>query len=125
MRRISLFIGSLALISWLFLACSTEKNTLVNRTYHGLTAHYNGYFNANELIRQSLSTFRGSLKENYYQVLPIDALPDEEQVVGLYPAIDTAIVKCTKVIQRHSMPSNDRPSLKKEEHNQWILSTRL
>jgi tetratricopeptide (TPR) repeat protein len=120
MRRISLFIGSLALISWLFLACSTEKNTLVNRTYHGLTAHYNGYFNANELIRQSLSTFRGSLKENYYQVLPIDALPDEEQVVGLYPAIDTAIVKCTKVIQRHSMPSNDRPSLKKEEHNQWI-----
>jgi len=104
----------------LLTACSTEKNTLVNRSYHGLTAHYNGYFNANELIRQSLTTFRGSLKENYYQVLPIEALPNEEQVVGMYAAIDTAISKCTKVIQRHSMPSNDRPSLKKEEHNQWI-----
>jgi tetratricopeptide (TPR) repeat protein len=114
------FIGGLTLIFSLFWACSTEKNTLINRSYHGLTARYNGYFNANELIRQSLTSFRGSLKENYYQVLPIDALPDEDQVVGLYPAIDTAIVKCTKVIQRHSMPSNDRPSLKKEEHNQWI-----
>jgi tetratricopeptide (TPR) repeat protein len=120
MRRIIGLTGCLSLFLWLAWACSTEKNTLVNRTYHGLTAHYNGYFNANELIRQSLTTFRSSLKENYYQVLPIDALPNEEQVVGLYPAIDTAISKCAKVIQRHSMPSNDRPSLKKEEHNQWI-----
>jgi hypothetical protein len=38
----------------------------------------------------------------------------------MYAAIDTAIVKCTKVIQNHSMPSNDRPSKKKVEHNAWI-----
>lgn len=101
-------------------ACSTEKNTLINRTYHGTTARYNGYFNANELIRQGVTSFRSSLKEDYYEILPIDPLPNEEQVIGLYPSIDTAIVKCTKVIQRHSMPSNDRPSQKKEEHNGWI-----
>ncbi len=101
-------------------SCSTEKNTMINRSYHGMTAHYNGYFNANELIRQSLTSFRSSVKEDYYSVLPIDPVPDEEQVVGMFPAIDTAISKCTKVIQRHSMPSNDRPSLKKEEHNPWI-----
>ncbi len=101
-------------------ACSTEKNTLVSRSFHGLTAHYNGYFNANELISQSMNTYRASKQEDYYSILPIDALPNEEQVIGLYPAIDTAIVKCTKVIQRHSMPSNDKPSQKKEEHNRWI-----
>lgn len=101
-------------------ACSTEKNTFINRFYHGTTAHYNGYFNANELIRQSVNAYRVNLKEDYYKVLPIDPLPNEEEVVGLYPAIDTAIVKCTKVIQRHSMPSNDKPSQKKEEHNKWI-----
>ena len=101
-------------------ACSTEKNTLINRSFHGMTARYNGYFNANELIRQSVTSFRTNLKEDYYSVLAIDPLPNEEQVVGMYPAIDTAIAKCTKVIQRHSMPSNDRPSLKKEEHNKWI-----
>ena len=101
-------------------ACSTEKNTLINRSFHGMTARYNGYFNANELIRQSVTAFRTNLKEDYYSVLTIDPLPNEEQVVGMYPAIDTAITKCTKVIQRHSMPSNDRPSQKKEEHNKWI-----
>jgi TolA-binding protein len=101
-------------------ACSTEKNTFVNRTYHGTTARYNGYFNANELIRQSMVSYRASLKEDYYELLPIEPLPNEEQVVGMYPAIDTAIAKCAKVIQKHSMPSNDKPSKKKEEHNPWI-----
>lgn len=112
-------VVSLALVLVIF-GCSTEKNTFINRTYHGTTAHYNGYFNATELIRLSMNSFQSSLKEDFYEVLTIDPLPNEEQVVGLYPAIDTAIVKCTKVIQRHSMPSNDKPSLKKEEHNNWI-----
>ena len=101
-------------------SCSTEKDTFLNRTYHGTTARYNGWFNANELMRMSLSTFRGSLKEDYYSMLPIEPLPNEEQVIGLYPAIDTAIVKCTKVIQNHSMPSAEDPYEKNEEYNNWI-----
>ena len=101
-------------------SCSTEKNTLVNRTYHGTTARYNGYFNATELIRQSVTSYRTSLKDNYYAILPIDPLPNAQEVIGLYPSIDTAIAKCTKVIQQHSMPSNDKPSLKKLEHNRWV-----
>ena len=79
-------------------ACSTEKNTLINRTYHGTTARYNGYFNANELIRQAVTSYQNSLKEDYYSLLKIEPLPDETEVIGLYPSIDTAIVKCTKVI---------------------------
>ncbi len=114
--RIAVFLGIIILAA----ACSTEKNTLLNRTYHGTTARYNGYFNANELLRQSMTTYRSSLKENFYEILPIDPLPDEKEVIGLYPAIDTAVAKCTKVIQKHSMPSNDKPSKKKEEHNPWI-----
>ena len=101
-------------------SCSTEKNTLINRTYHGLTAHYNGYFNANELIDQSMQTYRNSVNEDFYLILPIDLVPNEEEVIGMYPAIDTAIAKCTKVIVNHSMPSNDRPARKKSEHNRWI-----
>ncbi len=101
-------------------ACSTEKNTLISRSFHGLNAHYNGYFNATELIRQSMESYRDSRSEDYYSLLDINAVPNEEEVVGLYPALDTAIAKCKKVIQKHSMPSNDRPHLKKEEHNRWI-----
>lgn len=101
-------------------ACSTEKNTLINRTYHGTTAKYNGLFNANMLLDQALTSYRNSVKEDYYQILPITPLPNEEEVMGMYPAIDTAIAKCTKVISRHSMPSAENPSKKKAEYNHWI-----
>lgn len=104
----------------LLYACSTEKNTLLSRSYHGMTAHYNGYFNANELLRTSMNSFRRSADEDFYEILPVELVPNEEEVIGMYPAIDTSIVKCTKVITDHSMPSNDKPSKKKYEHNRWI-----
>lgn len=119
MRNFLRFICGV-LIILIIVSCSTENNTFINRTYHGTTARYNGYFNANELIRLGITSYRTTLKEDYYDLLPIDPLPNEKDVLSLYPAIDTAIVKCTKVIQNHSMPSNDRPSKKKEEHNPWI-----
>lgn len=121
--RIRNIFKHLLLSFWVFIlvvSCSTEKDTFINRTFHGTTARYNGWFNANELMRMALNTYKTSLKEDYYQQLTIDPLPDEEQVVGLYPAIDTSIVKCTKVIQKHSMPSADNPSEKQEEYNNWI-----
>ena len=114
-------IGALlAIVAMTLVACSTEKNTWVNRNYHSVTAHYNGYYNANELIDQGMGSYRDGRVENYYEILPIDPVPSEKEVAALYPAIDTAIVKCKKVIQNHSMPSNDRPARKKEEHNRWI-----
>ena len=115
-KVISVFILLLGIVA----SCSTEKNTLLSRSYHGMTAHYNGYFNANELLNSSMSTYETSLKEDYYDILPIEVVPNEEEVLGMYPAIDTAIKKCTKVITDHSMPSNERPARKKEEHNRWI-----
>ena len=75
---------------------------------------------ANELIDASMRTYRNSVDEDFYSILPIDLVPNEEEVIGMYPAIDTAIAKCTKVIVNHSMPSNDRPARKKAEHNRWI-----
>ena len=115
-KVISVFILLLGIVA----SCSTEKNTLLSRSYHGMTAHYNGYFNANELLNSSMSTYETSLKEDYYDILPIEVVPNEDEVLGMYPAIDTAIKKCTKVITDHSMPSNERPARKKEEHNRWI-----
>lgn len=120
MRNILKIGGALLVVVFTVVACSTEKNTAIARNYHSLNAHYNGYFNANELIKQSIYTYRSSREEDYYSLLPINPVPDEKEVAGMYPAIDTAIVKCTKVIRDHSMPSNDRPSKKKEEHNRWI-----
>jgi len=116
-KQLALF-GLLVLL--IVAACSTEKNTLLSRTYHSTTAHYNGYFNANDLLREAIGTYRANLKEDFYQPLTIRPLPTEEEVKGMYSPIDTAIAKSTKVIQRHAMPGMDKPSKKKEEHNKWI-----
>lgn len=113
------FLIYLGILSFIW-ACSTEKNTLLSRAYHGTTAHYNGYFNANDLLEEAMKTYRENQKEDYYNVLPILQLPNEEEVKNMYSPIDTAIAKCTKVIQRHAMPSMEKPAAKKEEHNRWI-----
>lgn len=111
---------------WLLLAllsvfsCSTEKNNFFNRNYHSTTARYNGLFNANELLRLSLITFDGSHKDDFYTFLPVNLLPNETEVKGMYPAIDTAIAKCTKVIEDHSMPNAVDMYYKEAEYNNWI-----
>jgi hypothetical protein len=120
MGRKNCFTGLIVFMILFLVGCSTEKNTFINRFYHGTTARYNGYFNANELLRMAKQGYQTNLKENFYELLPIDPLPDEKEVIGFYSAIDTAITKCTKVIQRRSMPNNDNPYQKKAEHNKWI-----
>lgn len=104
----------------IFMACSTEKNTFINRVYHGTTARYNGYFNAKELVRQGLENYRENYREDYHEILPIELLPNEEDVVDFYPIVDTAISKCKEVISKHSMPTASKPSQKKTEHANWV-----
>lgn len=104
----------------MLIGCSTESNTFVNRTYHSTTARYNGHFNATELLRISMKTYNDSRKEDFYNILPINPLPDENEVKGMLPAIDTAISKCSKVIRDHSMPSAENMATKQVEYNTWI-----
>jgi tetratricopeptide (TPR) repeat protein len=107
----------LLLLSW---ACSTENNTPLNRFYHQTTAKYNGHFNAKELLRISLKTYHDSRKEDFYSTLPIFPVPSEKDVKGMLPAIDTAVLKCSKVILNHSMPTAENMFYKSVEYNKWI-----
>ena len=101
-------------------SCSTENNTFINRNYHGITAKYNGYFNANELLKTALESYQTNNKENFYEVLPIEQFPKEKEFQAFLPAIDTAISKCSKVIRNHCMPSMEFGGGKKVENNPWI-----
>lgn len=104
----------------LVLSCSTENNSFLNRTYHSTTARYNGYFNAGELLKGGLKTYYSSRKEDFFSILPVNPLPNEEEAKGMHPIIDTAISKCKKVILNHSMPSAENMYLKEAEYNNWI-----
>jgi tetratricopeptide (TPR) repeat protein len=85
-----------------------------------MTAKYNGHFNAEELLNQAILTYNNSRKDDFYSILPISPLPNETEVKGMFPSIDTAVVKCSKVILNHSMPSAEDMSTKEVEHNKWI-----
>lgn len=100
--------------------CSTEKNAWLNRSFHNTTARYNGYFNAGELIKESVYNYQEKYKEDYNELLPIYIYADEKGSKSLYPAMDTAIKKCATVINKHSMPEKKEGKFAKTEWCQWI-----
>jgi len=98
----------------LLIGCSTKKNTFITRTFHNTTAKYNGYFNANEIVKAGINGIESSHIDDYEKILPLFVYGDEEQARGLYPQMDEAIKKSSEVIDRHSMVFRDK------EYCKWI-----
>ncbi|MEZ5108466.1 MAG: hypothetical protein R2829_05770 [Bacteroidia bacterium] len=98
----------------LFFSCSTKKNTVVNRAYHNLTAHYNGYFNARERVKEGAKTLADSHTDHYDRILDIFKYGTDDKAKAIYPDMDAAIKKSSIVIQRHSMFINGK------ERCRWI-----
>ncbi|MEZ4936159.1 MAG: hypothetical protein R2799_01045 [Crocinitomicaceae bacterium] len=124
-KRLNILFAS-SILFGLIWACSTEKNSFVNRTFHNLNSKYNGLFNANEIYNESLNMFTENYKDNYEEILPIEVYPNLEESKGFKSDMDTVIGKCENVIAKHSMPN---PYLaaksKEEEHCVWIDETWL
>lgn len=94
--------------------CSKKKSGITNRVYHQTTARFNGYFNAKEIMLALEADLKETHQENWDSLLPVFIYPDEEKAQSLYPELDLAIDKCSKVINRHSM------RIRNKEHNKWI-----
>lgn len=113
--RVSKIIYSLFFfLFFLNISCSTKKNTLINRSFHNLTARFNGYFYAEESIRDGVEKIEKAHKEDYTRILPMFIYGDQEAAKSVIPEMDKAIQKSSTVIQRHSM------FIKKKEHVKWI-----
>ncbi len=104
-----LLVGALALS-----ACSTKKNTFVTRSYHNINSKFNGLFYAKENLRAGKLKLEKGHIDNYTEVLTIYRHGDERLAQSIYPEMDKAIEKASKVIQRHSI------YLKKKEYCKWI-----
>ncbi len=100
--------------SFLFSACSTKKNTLVRRTYHNVTAHYNVYWNGMDNLRQGLKEYQAGLKDNYAMVIPVYQYGDKASATKMSQYADIAIKKASKAINKHSMVFN------RKEYVNWI-----
>ena len=122
-RVLPSILSSLAVILLgliVFTGCSTEKYGWAHRSYHNTTARFNGYFNANERIKEALQSLKQTRKEDYTKILPVYIYGDEVTSKGLYPQMNEAIEKSSTVIDRHSMPARESNKTKKKEYCQWI-----
>ena len=86
----------------------------MSRTYHRLTARDNGWFNANEKLKETVAAMEKAYEDNYDEVLPIFIYGTEDQAKAMVPDLEKCIEKCSTVIERHSMDNG------KGESNTWI-----
>ena len=109
------------LLSTLFVfgACSTKKNTWTRRAYHNVTAHYNGWWNGNESLKEGVRELAKKTNDNYNKILTVYNYGDESLGQSLASYSDRAIEKGSMVAQRHSM------WFKKREHCNWVPESYL
>ncbi len=101
-------------ILFLVNSCSTKKNRWMNRRYHNLTAHYNGYFWAREAVKEGLDKLDKAHIDDHDKVLSFYRYADEKAAKSNIPSWDKAITKTSTVIAKHSM------LIKGTEYCRWI-----
>ena len=109
-RRYLLPLATLVLLA----ACSTEKDAFLNRTFHRLVTRDNGWFNANEKLKETVGAMQKAYVDDYDQVLPLFVIGTEDQAKGMVTDLEDCIERCATVIDRNSMEFGG------EEKNTWV-----
>lgn len=123
------FLVSLVLI--LISGCSAEKNTSLSRNYHGLTSHYNVYFNGNESFKRGVEKSENAFVDDYTKILSLFTYVDENIANQIAPDMDRAIQKAFKVVTLHSITAkpdeeigelsdSEREFYNQPEFNKWV-----
>ena len=117
-----LFIGFIGILflSFCFVSCSTKEDGVAYRIYHNTLGHYNGYFNANELVKKSQTTLANGRKDDYDEVIPLYNYGTVSQKKELVSDLDKAIKKCGKVVKRHTLVAESKKDMKWPEYNKWM-----
>lgn len=97
----------LGLIVCFAVGCSTQKRkgevSKFKKFYHTFTSKYNGYFNANELMKESIATLEASHQDNFNQILPVYTYVEADNPKSVASDLDLAIEKVTRVATIHSV----------------------
>lgn len=113
----------LLLLVCMLTACSTKKNTAGSRFWHSFTARYNTYFNGHEAYKEGLEAQLKGNADNYTALLPVFAVGNEKTASIGTSNFETAITKCEKAIQLHSIkrrPTVSANKTRSEEMRQFL-----
>ena len=115
-----LVVLSVVVFSIVLTSCSTKEDGVAYRIYHNTLGKYNGYFNANELVKKSQVTLANGRKDDYDEVIPLYNYGTPSQKKELTPDLDKAIKKCGKVVKRHTLVAESKKDMKWPEYNKWM-----
>ncbi len=102
--------------------CTNTKDGFSYRVFHNTTAKYNGYFYAQESMKEAKKILDEKYEEDYDKILPVFIYGDEKTAQQVYPQMERIIEKTQLVIKRHNMDVNGRGKKKNKrpELNKWI-----
>ncbi len=105
------------------MGCST-KNNFVNRTFHNLSAHYNGYFNAGLKLEEAQTKLASLHEDKYDRVLSVFKYGDRAKAKTIFPLLDDAMKRTSLVISRHTILNkngNEIPTAEKWIDDNWLV----
>ncbi len=128
--------AALLVIIMVAASCSTQKNTLLTRTYNQVTAKYNAFFNGRESFRTGVRNMERNFRYDYNKVLPVFLYTDPDLARSAAPHMDRAIDKASKVITNKSitvrpeegrgfMFGRDEDFYQLNEYNKWVRQSYL
>jgi len=102
--------------------CTTKRDGRAYRIYHNTHAKFNGFFYASEALAEAEKKIKALYEPNWDEVLPLFLDTDSKSAQQVYPLMERAIEKSSKVVDKHTLtPSKrDRKYFKRPEMNKWI-----
>ncbi len=86
-------------------SCTVHKNkedqSFLNKVYHNTTARYNGYFNADLLMHESIAALNQEYVEDYDTLVPVYPYMANPNVENQFNTLDKVIEKVTTVSALH------------------------
>ena len=120
-RPFAVALGVLCLlVSWS--GCSTQRDGRFYRAYHNTTSRFNGFHFARLAMEEADQKLAETHDEDWDEVIPLFIYGTEDQADFLYPLMERAIEKCSRVVDRHAMtpPSSLKKDFKRPQLNRWI-----
>ena len=105
-------------------SCSQTKDTFINRTFHNLSGHYNGYYNAGVKLLEGTDRLAEQHEDHYDRTLRVYRYANAEKAKSVYPQMDDVIKRTGTVISRHTIydkNGNEKPNSEHWIDDNWLL----
>lgn len=96
-----MIILTLGLLSGCVTQKSRNEQSKVGQYYHNLNSRFNGWFNADELVTQSMATLEAQHQDNYNEILPLYEYAAVDNADAVKADLDEAIKKVSVVVTIH------------------------